>query len=258
MSRTTKEAIDDLILTLMYLTRFNDREGSHFNEMAWKNYDFDAIDRLDDEDLIINPKSRRGSSYKYAYLTEKGKDRARQMLKKLDIRDVGLYERFDFCHIHPNQADEAAEIEQICFPPNEACAPKHMKERIDAAADLFLVAMDKESEGRIAGFLSGIATDEYNFRDEFFTDAALHKPDGRNIMLLGLDVLPEYRKMGIARELVYSYCRRERERGRERLILTCLANKVKMYTKLGFRDLGDSASQWGGENWHEMEVVLNY
>lgn len=61
-------------------------------------------------------------------------------------------------------------------------------------------------------------------------------------MLLGLDVLPEYRKMGIAKELVYSYCRRERERGRERLILTCLANKVKMYTKLGFRDLGDSAS----------------
>ena len=77
-------------------------------------------------------------------------------------------------------------------------------------------------------------------------------------MILGLDVLPEYRKQGLARELVYNYCRKEEEKGRERLVLTCLANKVKMYTKLGFRDLGDSASEWGGEKWHEMEIVLNW
>ena len=67
-----------------------------------------------------------------------------------------------------------------------------MIERIAAAPELFLVAIDKET-GKIAGFLNGIATDEYYFRDEFFTDASLHNPGGRNIMLLGLDVLPEYR-----------------------------------------------------------------
>ena len=258
MSRTREETIDDMILALMYLTRFNDREGNPFNEMAWKSYDFEAIDRLDGEDLIINPQSRRGGSYKYAYLTEKGRVRAKRIIKELGAEDLGLYKRFEFCTILPEQADEATEIERICFPPNEACSPKHMKDRIKAASDLFLVAVDTENGGKIAGFLNGIATDEYDFRDEFFTDAGTHNPDGKNIMLLGLDVLPEYRKMGIGKELVYNYCRREQERGRQRLILTCLTDKIKMYTKLGFRDLGESASEWGGEKWHEMEIILNF
>ncbi|MBR1854068.1 MAG: hypothetical protein IJ794_13160 [Lachnospiraceae bacterium] len=51
---------------------------------------------------------------------------------------------------------------------------------------------------------------------------------------------------------------KKQDRGRNRLILTCHANKVKMYTKFGFRDLGESASEWGGEKWHEVEVILNF
>ena len=109
----------------------------------------------------------------------------------------------------------------------------------------------------MAGFLNGIATNERAFRDEFFTDAGLHDPDGRDIMILGLDVLPEYRKQGLARELVWRYCRTEEAHGRQRLVLTCHKSKVKMYTNLGFRDLGESASEWGGEKWHEMDIILN-
>ena len=92
----------------------------------------------------------------------------------------------------------------------------------------------------------------------FFTDASLHKPDGKNIMICGICVLPEYQKQGLARELVYNYCRREGERGRKRLILTCKQEKVKMYGKFGFRDLGEADSDWGGVKWHQMEIELNY
>ena len=166
-----------------------------------------------------------------------------------------IYERFEFREIRQEEAEEAAEVERICFPPNEACSREHMLERINAAPELFLVAIDKGS-GKMAGFLNGIAVSEQAFRDEFFTDASLHDPKGENIMLLGLDVLPEYRKQGLARELVSNYRRREQERGRKRLVLTCLENKVEMYEKLGFRDLGISKSKWGGEEWHEMDVVL--
>ena len=130
-----------------------------------------------------------------------------------------------------------------------------MTERIAKVPELFLVAIDKET-GKIAGFLNGVATNEYKFRDEFFTDISFCDPDGRNIMLLGLDVLPEYRKQGLAREIVYEYCRRERENGRNMLVLTCLENKVKMYKKLGFIDRGMSDSTWGGEDWHEMICSL--
>lgn len=41
-----------------------------------------------------------------------------------------------------------------------------MRERILAASELFLVGVDRTS-GRIAGFLNGIATDDYSFKDEF-------------------------------------------------------------------------------------------
>ena len=126
-----------------------------------------------------------------------------------------------------------------------------MRDRIAKASELFLVAMDKET-GKLAGFLNGLATEESSFRDEFFTNADLHNPNGRHIMLLGLDVLPEYRRQGLGRELVSQYLKREWERGRKRVFLTCLESKVEMYEKFGFFDQGIADSAWGGEEWHEM------
>ncbi len=165
-------------------------------------------------------------------------------------------EKFKFRTIRPEETKQAINIEQICFPPHEACSAQAMEERIDAAADLFLVAIDKES-GKIAGFLNGIATDEHSFRDEFFKDASLHHADGKNIMLLGLDVHPEHQRQGLAHEIVDRYMRRERERGRKTATLTCLHGKVSFYEKMGFVDRGISNSSWGGEVWHEMTYILN-
>lgn len=166
-----------------------------------------------------------------------------------------MEKKFEFRNIRQDEADQAVEIEQICFPPHEACSEKHMKERIERAAELFLVAVDKEN-GKIAGFLNGVATNESSFRDEFFVDINLYEPDGENIMLVGLDVLPEYRGQGLAKEIVNQYMRREREKYRKSLILTCLQAKVKMYQKMGFQDNGIANSTWGGEEWHEMQYIL--
>ena len=69
--------------------------------------------------------------------------------------------------------------------------------------------------------------------------------------------LPEYRMQGLARELMARYLRREKERGRRLVLLTCLEDKVGMYEKMGFKDEGISASSWGGEQWHEMSCGLN-
>ena len=181
--------------------------------------------------------------------------REEQYMNDIGRENHGLEARFAFRSIRPEEAEQAIEIEQVCFPPNEACAPAHMRQRIEAAPQLFLVAADRET-GRLAGFLNGLSTDEEAFRDEFFTDAALFDPAGKNVMLLGLDVLPEYRGLGLARELVYRYAEAERARGRRRLILTCLENKVAMYRRMGFEDLGLSASVWGGEAWHEMRLAI--
>ena len=166
-----------------------------------------------------------------------------------------LTENFAFRNIRTSETDQAVVIEQICFPPNEACSEKNMKDRIERAPELFLVAVDKET-GTIAGFLNGLATDESIFRDDFFTNADLYNPNGKNIMLLGLDVLPEYRRQGLATELVRKYAERERANNRQKLILTCLQSKVEMYKKMGFHDDGIANSTWGGEEWHEMSLSL--
>lgn len=167
-----------------------------------------------------------------------------------------LAERFEFRSIRPDEADQAALIEKICFPPNEACSEAMMKERVLSVPELFLVAVDRQN-GKIAGFLNGISTDETAFRDEFFTNAGLYEPAGENVMLLGLDVLPEYRMQGLAREIVRQYACREREGNRKALILTCLEAKVRMYEKLGFQNCGIANSSWGGEEWYEMRYALD-
>ena len=160
-----------------------------------------------------------------------------------------------FREIQSEEMEQAICIEEICFPPNEACSPKSMRERVMAAPEFFLVAVD-ENTGRIAGFLNGLATDETQFRDAFFTDVRLHDPHGKSVMLLGLDVLPEYRGKGLASEIVRQYAERERSRGRQALILTCLEEKVPMYLHMGFTDNGIANSAWGGEEWHEMIMPL--
>lgn len=213
--KSYEQALEELSLMLMYLTRKQDNnEFFPFKELSWKGYDFDTMDRLEQN------------------------------------------ERFEFRNIRPDEAKEAARVEKICFPPNEACTESIMKERAAVAADTFLVAWDRQEE-RIAGFLNGLATDEDTLRDEFFKDVCLHDPEGKNIMILGLDVLPEYRGQGLAKALMFEYLRREWDRGRKMIILTCLEEKVAMYEKMGFINRGLSKSCWGGEQWYEMSCVLN-
>lgn len=166
-----------------------------------------------------------------------------------------LHSRFEFRDVTADEGEEAAEIEALVFPPNEACSHEMMLERVAGSPDLFLVAVDKKT-GVIAGFLNGIATKEHAFRDKFFSDAATHDPAGDSVMLLGLDVREEYRRQGLAREIVRTFAAREKARGRKRLVLTCLPHLIGMYESFGFHDLGWSASVWGGEHWHEMEMRL--
>ncbi|MDY4693264.1 MAG: GNAT family N-acetyltransferase [Blautia sp.] len=185
---------------------------------------------------------------------KKGKKYTDQFLKDYKVKPQ-LSERFQFRNIRPDEGDQAADIETICFPPNEACAPERMKERTLKVPELFLVAEDRGT-GRIAGLINGVASESEAFRDEFFTDISLHHPDGKNVFILGVDVLPQYRGQGLAKELMYRYLLLCREMGRNLVILTCLDSKVDMYRKMGYQDQGMSGSVWGGEQWHEMSAIL--
>ena len=168
--------------------------------------------------------------------------------------------RFLLRTIDPNNEEEmerATRMDSLCYDnPLDACTREEVLDRIAAAPDMFLVAEDRES-GRLAGGLNGIATNERDFRDEFFSEAGLlHDPDGSTVMLCGLDVMPDYRGQGLAKAMMDFYCRREKERGRKRLLLTCVKEKIPMYEGFGFRLLGISASVYGGTVWYDMEREL--
>lgn len=156
-------------------------------------------------------------------------------------------------NIKQDEAELAENVELACFPPNEACVLPIMKQRVEKASELFLVAIDPQTEEMI-GIIDAISTNETHLKDEFFTDIEQHDPEGKHCMILGLAVIPAYQGKGIARLLMESFI--TSLKNRESVVLTCLEQKVKLYEKLGFQDLGVSSSQWGGESWHEMVYTL--
>lgn len=83
-----KDAMQELTMILMYLSRFKDRDSFNPNDcFAWKGYDFGILNELDDKDYI-----RQGSHpsrSKSVYLTERGKDFAKELMKKYHIDDWG-------------------------------------------------------------------------------------------------------------------------------------------------------------------------
>ncbi|MDO4468047.1 MAG: GNAT family N-acetyltransferase [Bacillota bacterium] len=156
-------------------------------------------------------------------------------------------------NIKKGEANLAENVELACFPPNEACILSIMEQRVEKASDLFLVAVDKDTNQMI-GILDAISTDEEHLRDEFFTNIKTHNPLGKHCMILGLAVRPEYQGQGIAKRLMEAF--KKLVEDRETIVLTCLEEKVNLYKKLGFEDLGQSSSSWGGEVWHEMKYTL--
>lgn len=80
-----KEAMRELTMLLMYLTCFSEKDrfsnGKDF--YAWKGYDFDVINGLDDEDYIRQ--GNHPSRSKSVYLIDTGIDYAKTLMEKYGI-----------------------------------------------------------------------------------------------------------------------------------------------------------------------------
>jgi len=85
MIKTNPEkAIKELTIMLLYLTKFTEegRFGADL-DMAWKGYDFDTINELDEENYIKQG-NRRSKS---VAITEEGKELAKELLQKYNVSD---------------------------------------------------------------------------------------------------------------------------------------------------------------------------
>ena len=83
---TPERAMHDLTLALIYLTRFVEGLRKDFQTAkefkAWKNYDWDTLDKLSDKGLIFS--KPRNKSLR---ITEEGVETAREILKEYGIED---------------------------------------------------------------------------------------------------------------------------------------------------------------------------
>ena len=83
-----EEAMHDLTLMLLYLSRFAERVQKFSDAKdfyAWKGYNFDVLNKLVDADFIRQ--GDRPSRSKVVYLTEDGIAQAKTLLSKYGITD---------------------------------------------------------------------------------------------------------------------------------------------------------------------------
>lgn len=146
--------------------------------------------------------------------------------------------------------DQVTEVEALCFPAAEAAVGESFRKRIETFPDSFFVAEDEN--GRIIGFINGCVTDERTIRDEMFEDSRLHHADGLYQSVFGLDVIPEYRRQGVAADLMNRLIQAAKERGKKGMILTCKDRLIHYYEKFGYRNLGLSGSVHGRAVWYDM------
>lgn len=140
-------------------------------------------------------------------------------------------------------------VEALSFPEDEAASLDSIRTRIDIFPDGFLVA---EDNGRIIGMVNSGSTSKDDITDEDFKSLIGHEPDGENIVVFSLCVLPEYRGNGIAADLLAQFVEHSRSLGKRRVLLLCKDGLVPFYRRAGFTDRGISSSTHGGAVWHEM------
>lgn len=152
-----------------------------------------------------------------------------------------------------NDLAAVAAVEAACFPPAEAATEKAFSDRLAVYPDHFWLL---EADGEVVSFVNGMVTDEPHLRDEMYADASLHNEQGAWQMIFGVNTLPDYRRRGLAEQVLRRCIADAKAQGRKGCVLTCKAEKVHYYARLGFVNEGVSDSAHGGVAWYEMRLTF--
>lgn len=145
--------------------------------------------------------------------------------------------------------DSIAKVESICFPLTEAATRESFNQRVNTFSKSFFVA---EIDEKIIGFINGAIINGTVIYDELYEDSTLHIPDGDYQTIFGLDVIPDYRNIGVAAQLMNYMIEVSKLAGRKGLILTCKDKLIHYYEKFGYVNKGISKSVHGGAKWYDM------
>ena len=156
-------------------------------------------------------------------------------------------------HVLPRDLDECFLVEISGFPPEEAATRGTIKLRLETFPQGFLVA---QMDGRVVGMLNSGATDKQDISDEELKQLIGHDPNGKNMVVFALVILPEFQKRGIAQQLMTRFVEEARARKKKNVLLLCKQHLIAYYERMGFVHLSLSRSMHGGAEWHEMRLAL--
>ena len=147
-----------------------------------------------------------------------------------------------------------AAVEGACFPAAEAATEKDFAARLAVYPNHFWLL--EEDDGTLVSFVNGLVTDEPLLRDEMYADASLHNEHGAWQMVFGVNTLPQYRRQGLAGQVLERVIADARAQGRKGCVLTCKDKLIHYYEKFGFQNEGVSASTHGGVVWYDMRLTF--
>lgn len=147
-----------------------------------------------------------------------------------------------------------AAVEGACFPAAEAATEKDFAARLAVYPNHFWLL--EEDDGTLVSFVNGLVTDEPLLRDEMYADASLHNEHGAWQMVFGVNTLPQYRRRGLAGQVLERVIADARAQGRKGCVLTCKDKLIHYYEKFGFQNEGVSASTHGGVVWYGMRLTF--
>ena len=149
--------------------------------------------------------------------------------------------------------DDIASVESECFPVLEAATKEEFEQRIKYYGNHFWLMFDDD---KLIAFVDGFVTDEADLTDEMYENASMHNENGAWQMIFGVVTRPEYRKHGLAAQLLNRAIADARQQGRKGLVLTCKDKLVRYYAKFGFVNEGVSQSTHGNVAWNQMRLTF--
>ena len=114
---------------------------------------------------------------------------------------------YEIRNVTCSDLEQVTALENACFPPAEAAAKEAFAYRIKTFPERFFVA---ELDGKIIGIINGCASDQMTITDDLFEPQG-HEPDGKNQMIFGLAVHPNFQRKGIGAALMeqmVSFCKK--------------------------------------------------
>ncbi|EDV25184.1 uncharacterized protein TRIADDRAFT_24981 [Trichoplax adhaerens] len=167
------------------------------------------------------------------------------------IHVQGLYKAI-IRQITEEDFDIVCQTEQKSFPEGEPASAKQLRDRFNAAKELFLVfVIDGEVIGHICGTRSN---------DDLLTFQSMyeHIPGGKYLCIHSVCIHEKFQRKGIASVMVNHYTAYIKQNFPDIVLINLVAHDylISFYEKVGFQCVGSSSVNFGKLPWYNIQMKL--